>query len=856
MPVTTLILLLVPFALGIWYGRQADAGDACFNAFAWLLFLAGALAAFSFFTFSRNRQWLFPRLFSLNYSRPHALKVRIFCLALASAAFFAAGLLHYHYADARLKTDTADLQRLALHRGRHVITARVASAPLQGDKDLRFAASAMRLHESESSSRLLHGLISVTLASDSPEQFVPGDIIRFSASLRPVRNFRTPGTFDYENWWALRGITVKAFVPDALLCVRTGHDMSGGFLTGPRCLLENLRSRLMGFVTGFFAGRPEGAVASALLFGSRTGLSPALSEAFAITGTGHLLAVSGLHMALAAMLVFFSAKWCLLRFEWVALRLNVIKAATLLSMAAVVMYAGLAGFSPSATRAMVMILIFSLALIIERPHSPLNSLAAAAWILLAISPLYLFDMAFQLSFAAVFFLIIFSPVFVMPVHDMPLKQRALFYFVQVAGVSLVASLATAPLSAWYFQRISVVGPVINIVLVPLVCLLILPLLIAGVMTSLVWPALAHTFFLAPAGFLIKGMLVFIKTAAALPHAAFWIARPDTWQIALFWAALLSAGLSVSGNIRGRSRILCRALCVVLISAVVMGAVYKKYLMRTGSRFVLHVPDVGQGTCQVVELPGSRLMVMDGGGFRNSSFDTGERIVGPYIRTLGYTHIDILVLSHPETDHAGGLAALVRQFGPGELWTNSDTAPWNRAWRQLIKSVKESGTRHVVFKNSREFEQYGIRFQVLAPSGCPGTSNRNSRSLVIRLEHSNRAFLLTGDIDKRREACIVASNPGQAQVAVVPHHGSRTSSSEEFVQYVHARAAFISAGWRNYLGLPAPDVVERWRRAGALVLTTAHDGTLTASFSGHGLVIDTWDHNRRAVRNLQLMEENQ
>jgi competence protein ComEC len=279
--------------------------------------------------------------------------------------------------------------------------------------------------------------------------------------------------------------------------------------------------------------------------------------------------------------------------------------------------------------------------------------------------------------------------------------------------------------------------------------------------------------------------------------------------------------------------------VVLFCIIPAGMLYKKHVRASGMSFILHVPDVGQGTCQVVELPGGRLMVMDGGGFRSSTFDTGERIVAPFVRTLGYTHIDILALSHPETDHVGGLPALVRQFSPDELWTNSDTAPWNPAWNNLVDAARETGVRHVIFREDAVFHRFGVHFQVFTSSECLSARSRNSRSLVIRLSHEGGTFLLTGDIDRQREACLVAQGPGEADVVVVPHHGSRTSSSPDFISCVHPRAAFISAGWRNYLGLPAPDVVDRWRRAGAEVLSTARDGTLTASFRQGGVVLETY-----------------
>ncbi len=824
-----LVLLLPFFAAGLLFCNRMQGRSCPFHPVFWfLLFTAGIISVLSGSCISSR--------LCRNSTGFRQLLPGLLLWAGAATAVFAAGAVHSGFYEKQLETSSRELEMLAERGGRHVISARIIRAPVLSGGRMMLVAAAGEYH-SPGSTVPIHGRLSITVPAVPASGVAVGDIVRFSASLRKIRNFKTPGTFDYENWWALRGIRVKAYVPESTLFLRTGHENVSADLSYPRFMLESARFHLMRLIREGLSGEAS-AVAAALLFGNRGDISPATREAFSATGAGHLLAVSGLHMAFAAMLLFSVIRWCLLRSEWLSLRIPVGKTATAFSMAAVVIYAGLAGFSPSATRAMVMILIFSMAFLLDRPYTPLNSLAAAGWILLVISPLYIRDMAFQFSFAAVFFLIIFASRLRIPAGDLSMRQRVYMYWMGVAAVTLIAVLATAPVAAWYFQRISFAGPVINLLLVPLTCFMILPFLMAGALTAPVSLAAAVAFFWRPAEFFINGMLKAVDFTAGLPWCFMWIPRPHVWHMIGFWAALFMCAMAMQrgfSSLSGR-RFLAAAFIVLLMMPA--GTALENYYSDAGNDMVLHLLDVGQGTCQVVELPGRRLLVMDAGGTRSGSFDTGSRIVAPFIRGLGYTHIDILAASHPETDHIGGLPALVRQFMPGELWTNTDRNPGNSAWEELVKAVADTGTARRVFQHDADFMRYGVRFQLFVPEGCTRACSRNARSLVLRLSFQDCSFLLTGDIDRVREACLVHKMPGTAQVLVVPHHGSRTSSSMEFISCFRPWAALISAGYRNRLGLPAPDTVRRYRNAGALVMSTAGDGTLTAAVHNGSLSIST------------------
>ncbi len=818
-PVRPLIAGLLPFCLGIIVSRYSTILSSSLQEDCFIIPLFSALIVGII---------IFPILFI--FCRACRSFLSIFLLFLI---FFVSGFSHYYLARSLLEKRNEILETMADKDGDHVITAICESAPVVSKDRMTVIMKPLRLHETAGESPL-SGRICLVVKGGEQDTLKPGYIYRFKAILKPVRNFNTPGTFDYENWWGLRGIQVKGFVRSQALLIPMGKAKENIF-SQLRFSVENLRAALMQKVESGFSNVRNAAVASALLFGSRSGLSPELSDAFSASGTGHLLAVSGLHMAIISTLLFMAVRWLLLRFEWLALRVHVLKIAYFSAILGAVFYAALAGFSPSAIRAMVMITVFALAFIVERPANSLNSLAFAAWILLLCSPLYLFEIAFQLSFTAVLFLILFSPLIKKPFisekghrNKKHLAARLLAYMLTLAAVSFIAFVATSPLVSWYFQRFSAAGLLLNLLLIPLVCFFLLPLLLSGALFSSLFPPLSGILWQS-ADTLISAVTWMVTTTANLKGAWFWVPRPPILHVALVYAVLVFCALLIRPEISRQSKRLITIAAISVCLFIPLDTLLHYHRMDTRTSMTLHVSDVGQGTGQVVELPYGKVMVVDSGGMRSSNFDTGKRIMGPFLRVLGYTHIDFLALSHAEIDHAGGMASLVRDFHPEELWTSDDFATGKQCWDKLVAAIKQTGTRHVVFSSDSERLINSTKIRIFTANGCRVAENRNSRSLVLKISASGGSVLLPGDIDRKREQCLVGKNPGRCNVVVVPHHGSRTSSSLEFIRCFKPEIAVVSAGWRNYLGLPAPDIENRWKEAGARLFVTGRDGTVSVKF---------------------------
>ena len=746
----------------------------------------------------------------------------------AGLAFLSLGFIDMGLSRKNIDNINKNLTDLARHDEEHILTGQVIRAPVPSKDGTRLFVAVFR-RNTPAKDLGAQGYINLSVDNVSYRDVSPGDWIRFKTSIRPVRNFKTPGAFDIETWWAARGIKVTGHVKSPLDIAIIGHSHSSAAMDRARYLIELTRKRLLMAIDDSFKEDDVKGFAAALLTGEKTWLPGEVKDAFSITGTSHLLAVSGLHMGLMALFTGWVVRFLLLRSQWIALRVPVRKIAIISALASVMIYAGLAGFSPSAMRATIMVLAVGAAYIFARPQTSINSIAIAAWCLLIYEPLDMFNVSFQLSFAAALFLILFSvnkdraqsP----PGHmRRGLSERTR----EFAFVTIAATIATLPLIAWYFQRISIISLPANIFMVPVTSAAVLPGLMLGGAAMFVSKGLAALAWKLT-GYVMAPSLWLIETISRHDWAYIFTPRPLIWQIWVFYLALLSLAAA-----RGRfkNRIRAGACALIMICLVPWHNIF-----RPDDVLRLHVLDVGQGLAQVIELPDGRLMVIDAGGLAKSDFDMGERVVAPFIRTLGYSKIDILAASHPEEDHIGGLAALTRQFSIGELWTNEDGKD-SLAWAGLMAWRAKKRIRHKIFDKDQTFYAKDAYINIMTSGRCLDAKKPNSRCLVFMLGYKGHSILLPGDIDKKREACLAADGLKDVDVLIAPHHGSKTSNSEEFIAAARPSTAIISAGWRNRLGLPKPEVLERYKRAGSRILRTDLDGTITVEVRDSGVRIQT------------------
>ncbi|MBI4518642.1 MAG: DNA internalization-related competence protein ComEC/Rec2 [Deltaproteobacteria bacterium] len=671
-----------------------------------------------------------------------------------------------------------------------------------------------------------HGRVLLTVRTLHSE-WQAGDRLRARLRLRRPRNFGNPGEFDYEAHLARQGIYVTSFVAeDSALTLVERRPNSGWLSRWRRGVGGVMNARLSAY---------ERALLRALIIGDSAAVPRELQEKFTRAGVNHVLSISGLHVGMVAAFGYLLWRWLLARSRWLLLRTNVPKLAVTASVIPVLLYAGIAGSNTATIRSVIMVLVFLGAVLVDRERNLLVSLAAAALVISLLWPGAVLDISFQLSFMAVLFLVLAMGRF-WPwwrrweeLRLVRLRSGWVRYARPVAAylaVSLAALAGTAPLTAFHFNQVSLVAVLANAVVVPLlgtaaVALGLLAALtyplsagLAGLWVLLAWPCLWL-------GRNLTGLF------AAFPGAALRVVTPSLLELVLMYAALLLL-LCLDGRWRTR----CLTL-LALVGALDAAWWYHQRYHRPDLRVTFL--SVGQGDSAVVECPGSMVMVIDGGGLGDGTFDVGERVVAPFLWRRKIAHIDALVLSHPQWDHFGGLTFIARQFTPGEFWYNGDRAAKGVRFAELQEALATAGVRQVVAAPGMQRPCGDAVARVVGPA-APAASV-NDRSLVVQFERGGTEVLFTGDIERNGEAALVAAAAERLRSTIlkVPHHGSATSSTPAFVAAVAPSMAIVSVGFDNRFGFPHPNTESAYRELGASVWRTDRDGAVTVSIGPTGTI---------------------
>ncbi|HXI10192.1 MAG TPA: DNA internalization-related competence protein ComEC/Rec2 [Thermodesulfobacteriota bacterium] len=666
----------------------------------------------------------------------------------------------------------------------------------------------------------------VQLAVNGRAGLEAGDRIRFTASLKEPYNYGNPGEFDYVRYLKLKSVFVTGFVKDAGLIERV-EAAEGG-------TLERHRKRIRDLIDSSNARNKE--FLKALLIADKGGIAPSEKEAFNRTGVAHILAISGLHVGVVALFAYSAALFLLKRSERLMLAVNIRKAALAFSFLPVFLYGMTAGFPVSTVRAVIMAGAFTVTFFLDRGRDFLNTLALSALIILLITPYSVWDLSFQLSFAAVFGIIYMTPgldrLFPAEKKDggpFEKKGRLVRLRSAVSGrlkdaflVTLSAGAATAPILAYNFHRVSFVGLAANLVAVPLTGAVV-PLLLVSSLASAVSTGLASV-FLTLADLVFSLILMTVKAFASLPYSSVWVTTPTPFEIVLYYALLFFAV-----NLNRDRRLKYAALVVAALIAADQG--YYGWFNKSHDLRVTFI-SVGQGDSGLVETPEGATMLIDGGGVWGG-FDIGEKVVAPFLWSKKIKRIDCLVLSHAQRDHMDGLRFIAENFSVGEFWWNGVGSLGG-----LGKTLEERGVPvKIVNASSGRRALGGAVVETLHPSGGEGFDT-NNMGLVLRVGYGNTRILFTGDIGKEAEEEL-SKKDIRAEVLKSPHHGSRYSSSEGFLKAVRPSVVVVSAGRFNAFHFPHEDTLERYKTAGALVLRTDTDGAVTVRTDGESLAEEVY-----------------
>jgi competence protein ComEC len=537
-------------------------------------------------------------------------------------------------------------------------------------------------------------------------------------------------------------------------------------------------------------------VVRAMAIGDRIRGRPDLKRDFADSGLSHVLAVSGQHLSIIASLFTVMLAAIFARAGSIRDRWGTRRPAALVAIVFVVLYTILVGAPPSAVRAAVMVSIMLIGALIDRRREAWSALALAAVLMIALEPPVLQSLSFQLSFAAVAGLLAFERRVKSLLSGWPRPLRAV---AAVVATTLAATVGTAPLLAHHFGRISLIGLLANLPAAPLASLGLLPLSLLGSLAGAIDDRLGRP-ILVMAGWCAELLIRLAQISASAPLATISVSGLET----IAFGALLFCLIT-------RRRIAIAALLLFTVVAI-------ERWPRFEDELVVTVLPVGQGTSVLIETPeGARVLVDTGPP------DTAERVLLPYLMHRRISHFDLVVLSHPHADHTGGFELLARRASIERVWTNGDVRD---APADLSRHRAETVTSTVTNLGS-------LRLEVLhASRDAPRV---NDGSIVLRLVYGQRRILLAGDAEAAAEREMLESDLDlSADVLVVGHHGSKSSSSDAFLDAVRPKVAIIPVGRDNTFHHPHPGVLERLARQGARVHRTDLHGAVTVRTDGAAL----------------------
>jgi len=665
-----------------------------------------------------------------------------------------------------------------LNNKRLVVVGEVVNIPRQGAEYSRFL---LRIHRVEGENHF-PGLVRLSWRA-APPQLAAGQLWRLHVKLKQPHGFQNPGGFDYERWLFVRGV-------DATGYVRT--HKSNRMLRDVESGLTQLRSAIRRMIVTHCAGCQHVGLVQALTIGYRGDMAHAERLLLQQTGTAHLIAISGLHIGIAAGW-FFSLGRILWSCCFYRGRLNRREFALSLGWVAALVYSLLSGFELPAQRAMLMLTIVFAALWLRLPVNLLSSVFMALIAVLIVSPLSVLSPSFWLTFSALFVICLGVSLFA---RNASMFRHLLVY-------QLLFTLLLAPVSIVIFDQLHAASLFANLVAVPLISLVVVPfnfvLQLLGWMPS-AWLSWLYRMQDAVLGWLLD----YLQWLQDLGLQAIFVGQMSLWQ----WLALVGFLLLL---------VLPRGFPVARGWLLLLPLIFLNPHDRVEPPYLrVAVLDVGMGTSIVVSTAEHHL-VYDFGAGREQGFSLGSWVVQPFLQQHGIEYVDRLVISHADQDHLGGFLAIRHALNYGSVYTGT------------LNEVRQKWPDAGRLNDCRKTPPWrwdGVDFQFLSP-GLFDDDSENNRSCVLRIRSPAGVILIAGDIESGQETRLLDTRREllEADILVAPHHGSLTSSSPAFVAAVAPSKVIFTVGYLNRWGFPRSQVVQRYTAIDAEILRTDLDGAI-------------------------------
>lgn len=624
---------------------------------------------------------------------------------------------------------------------------------------------------------------------------VPGDVWQLKVKLKKPYGFMNFNGFDYEAWMLRKGIQATGYVKQDK---HNGKiDAAGAYYIQKLRynIAEELKQKLDNPLLG---------LTLALSLGERSELKAKQWKVLTQTGTNHLIAISGLHLSLVAGFIYCFAYFIWSRFHFLTQRLSAPLFASIAAFIYAFFYAMLSGFALPTQRALIMLAVFLAAIFSVKQFRASSVISIALLLVLILDPFALMAVDFYLSFLAVMF------IFYITRFRINEQSR----LAQWLRLQCLLSLTLFPVLIFWFNHIPIYSVLANLVAIPIVGFLIVPLTLIALIFLFPFPNTAELLY-ELINLLNDVYWRYLEYLSELNHAVIPIATPNfiTLVLAIIGVLILTMPKGLPGRILG----------LFFMLPILFPITHK--LNHGEFDFVLL--DVGQGLAAVVKTK-RHVLVYDTGAYFSKKFNIGDAVLGPYLKSKGIKELSTLLISHGDNDHIGGADAIIDAF------------KINRILTSVPEKINKHKTKYTldVCQAGQFWHWDGVSFEILHPQQNNSYMGNNA-SCVIKISAKHGSVLLTGDIEKEAELHLVEEygNNLNADILLVPHHGSKTSSTSSFISAVSPRLAFISAGYRNRFGLPKKDIIERYDKHHVKTLISFESGEISAKFRNEGLQID-------------------
>lgn len=797
-------LFAIGFVLGAWLLQQQSALPS--------IYVYLAILPMAFLTFR-----VVTSQFSSRFNRQFALSLQKLCL------FVCATLLGFYWAAGSASMRLSDELPKEWQQKSIELVGVIATLPVVTEYGERFQFDVEKVLTQDITKSLKvpkHISLSfyrnnkaASIENNLPENanlnhyFHAGERWQFTVKLKRPHTTYNPNGFDFEAWALSENIRATGSINQKNL-----HKKLSDFVFKPSYIVEHFREKVGNRISNALVNQPYAGVIRALVVGDDSHITPADWNVYLRTGTNHLMSISGLHITMLAGLAFAVMAFVWRRVPKLVMYFPTRKAAAVAGLITAVWYACLAGLSVPTQRTLFMLMTFALALLIGKSLAISRALSIALIVVVLIDPWAVIAPGFWLSFSAVALIAYVSVG----------RLKAQHWLMEAVRTQWAITLGLLPLLIAMFGQASIISPLANALAIPVISLIVVPLSIAGSLLPI-------DFILQAAHVVLDLCMQGLHWLANLSMAVWQQSAPPAWAIlvAIFGALWLLLP-------RGFPQ---RWLGLILFSPLLFA---QSGRLNNGEMYI-SVLDVGQGLSVVIKTA-SHTLLYDAGNRYSAQSDAGSRIVVPYLRSMGVTKLDGFVVSHDDADHSGGAASVLMQMPVNWLATSFEVPAAFKADAQAKKYFK-------CFAGQR-WQWDGVDFQVLHPSRENYQYSEvtdNNKSCVIRVSSAFGSLLLTGDIEKQAETEMlkIYSNQLASDVLLVPHHGSKTSSTLAFIQAVGAKHAIFTVGYLNRFKHPKDTIEKRHIDAGAVVYRSDYNGAILLDFTADkSLRIESWRENQR------------